>query len=190
MAGPLFLWRHGRRLRCSHKFIDSTKRAIGNNTGVSRPFSLLSFRLSVSALMAASARLPVTRQAIRRMAWRAAWGYMALVLLLAPLLGLMHGVVHGAGGGLPAVQTHAYDGSHSVRQATESHGWLADLFAAHTTEADCRVYDQLCHSGGVATPPALVLPVVLTSFVFHFLEGEVLARRAALFEARGPPLTR
>ncbi|MDP3605096.1 MAG: hypothetical protein Q8R59_05055 [Polaromonas sp.] len=61
---------------------------------------------------------------------------------------------------------------------------------AHADAADCGIYDQLCHSDVLSATPALVLPVVLASFVFRFLEGEVLARRAALFEARGPPLTR
>lgn len=132
------------------------------------------------------------------MARHAAWGLLALALLLAPLLGLMHGVVHGADGPLPGHQAHVHDGhdhdhDHAQEHAhehAEGHGWLADVFSVHADVADCRVYDQLCHSDAVASPPALLLPVVLSSFVFHFLEGEVLARRAALFEARGPPLTR
>ncbi|MES2956098.1 MAG: hypothetical protein V4711_11640 [Pseudomonadota bacterium] len=125
---------------------------------------------------------------LRRMAWRAVWGYLALALLLAPMLGLMHGVVHGAGGSLHAAQAHVHAaGDHDH---ADGQGWLADLFSVHADDSDCRVYDQLCHSDGVSAPPAVVLPVVLSSFVFHFLEGEVLARRAALFEARGPPLTR
>uniref|UniRef100_UPI0040362963 hypothetical protein n=1 Tax=Polaromonas sp. TaxID=1869339 RepID=UPI0040362963 len=132
----------------------------------------------------------------RRMARHAAWGFLALALLLAPLLGQMHGVVHGAGGSLHTAQTHAHVHAH-VHEAdghphdhAGAHGWLADVFSVHADDADCRVYDQLCHSDGLSAPPALVLPVVLSSFVFHLLEGEVLARRAALFEARGPPLTR
>lgn len=124
------------------------------------------------------------------MAWRAAWGYLALVLLLAPLLGLMHGVVHGVGGSLHAVQAHGHDAGGHAHEHAETHGWLADLFSVHADDSDCRVYDQLCHSDAVSAPPALVLPMALSSFVFHFLEGEVLARRAALFEARAPPLTR
>jgi hypothetical protein len=125
---------------------------------------------------------------VRRMAWRAVWGYLALALLLAPLLGLMHGVVHGAGGSLHAAQAPVHAaGDH---EHADTQDWLADLFSVHADDSDCRVYDQLCQSGAVSAPPAVVLPLVLSSFVFHFLEGEVLARRAALFEARGPPLTR
>jgi hypothetical protein len=121
------------------------------------------------------------------MARQLAWGFLALALLLAPLLGLMHGVVHGGG---TVHAAHAHDGDHHPHEHADDHGWLAGVFSAHADEADCRVYDQLCHSDGVATPPSLVVPMVLSAFVFHFLEGEALARRAALFEARGPPLTR
>lgn len=133
----------------------------------------------------------------RRMVWRAAWGYLALVLLLAPMLGQMHGLVHGAGGQQaaashadPAVE-HAHE--HADEHADEhsgGEGWLADLFSVHADDLDCRVFDQLCHSDALPAVPLLALPTVLSSFVFQFLEGEALARRSALFEARGPPLTR
>lgn len=123
-----------------------------------------------------------------RMARRAAWGYLALVFLLAPMLGLMHGLVHGAGDyRQAAAHTHlaeAKDG-HS-----HEHGWLTDLFSAHGDASDCRVFDQRCHSDMVPALPWLVLPMVLSPFAFLFFEGEVLARWAALFEARGPPLAR
>ncbi|WP_305564978.1 hypothetical protein [Polaromonas sp.] len=120
------------------------------------------------------------------MALRAAWGYLALVLLLAPMLGLMHGLVHGAIDSHHAAPAHlaqADDSSHA-------HSWLADLFSAHADDSDCRVYDQLCHADAALVPPLAALPMVLSAFVFLFLQGEALARRAALFEARGPPLTR
>jgi hypothetical protein len=120
----------------------------------------------------------------RRVARRAAWAYLALVLVLAPLLGLMHGLTHGPmgvhhAGPAPVVQADGH-----VR------GWLADLFSAHANDSDCRVYDQLSCGDAVPALPLAVLPLALTAFVFLFLQGEALARRAALFEARGPPLTR
>lgn len=128
----------------------------------------------------------------RRMVWRAAWAYLALALLLAPMLGLMHGVVHGGGAAPHTVQLTSPAGvaDSAAHAHGGAHGWLADLFAVHADASDCRVYDSLCRSDGVVKAPALVLPLLLVAFVFHFLEGEVLARRAALFEARGPPLTR
>jgi hypothetical protein len=124
------------------------------------------------------------------MARHLSWGFLALALLLAPLLGQMHGVVHGAGGPVQGHHAHVHDGHDHAHEHAGEHGWLADVFSVHADDADCRVYDQLCHSDGVSAAPALVLPMVLSALVFHFLEGEVLARRAALFEARGPPLTR
>lgn len=125
---------------------------------------------------------------LRRVVWRAVWGYLALVLLLAPVLGLLHGVVHRAGDHPQA--------AHEQTQATEAgglahgHGWMDELFSAHVNDSDCRVFDQLCHSQAPPALPLLVLPMVLSPLVFHFLEGEVLVRWAALFEARGPPLAR
>lgn len=129
---------------------------------------------------------------IWRMARHAAWVCLAGVLLFAPLLGLMHSVVHGGGAAVHAAQAqaHAHVGDSHAHEHADGHGWLVDLFSVHADDSDCRVYDQLCHSDVIAAPPALVLPIALSSFVFHFLEGELLARRAALFEARGPPLTR
>ena len=127
---------------------------------------------------------------IRHLARQAAWGYLALVLLLAPLLGQMHGLVHGVG---EHAQTSAH-GTQAVPSAVtghdHAHDLLADLFSAHGDASDCRVYDQLCHSDLLPALPLVVLPMALSSFAFHFLEGEVLARRAALFEARGPPSAR
>ena len=128
----------------------------------------------------------------RRVAARAAWGYLALVLLLAPLLGLMHGLVHGASGDRPVAQIHwaEAEANGAAHQHGHDHHGLNDLFSAHDRAADCRVFDQLSHSG---VPPALLLlalPMALSTLVFLFLKGEVHARWAALFEARGPPLTR
>lgn len=129
----------------------------------------------------------------RRMVWRAAWGYLALVLLLTPMLGQMHGLVHGAGGQPAAASLAGPAAEHAHQHADEhsnGHGWLTDLFSVHADDSDCRVFDQLCHSDVLPAVPVLALPMALSSLVFQFLEGEVLARRAALFEARGPPRAR
>ena len=137
-----------------------------------------------------------------RLTRRAAGGYLAVVLLLAPMLGLMHGLVHGPrngpglstqGGGNDASQgprTHAATVDGAAPEHGHKHNWLEDIFSAHSNDSDCRVFDQLCHGDGVPALPLLALPMALSSFVFHFLEGEVIARWAALFEARGPPQAR
>lgn len=127
---------------------------------------------------------------VRRMLWRAAWGYLALVLLLAPLLGLMHGVVHGAGDLPQAAHKQTQAQAAEAGGQAHGHGWVDALFSAHTQASDCRVFDQLCHNGAPPALPLLALPMALSLFVFHFLQGEVLARWAALFEARGPPPAR
>ena len=130
----------------------------------------------------------------RRVAVRAAWGYLALVLLLAPLLGLMHGLVHGASGDRPVAQIHWAEAEAEANGAAHQHGHdhhgLNDLFSAHGQAADCRVFDQLSHSGVPPVLPQMALPMALSTFAFLFFEGEVHAQWAALFEARGPPLTR
>ena len=132
----------------------------------------------------------------RRVAVRAAWGYLALVLLLAPLLGLMHGLVHGAGSDRPVGQIHwaesqaGAEADGAAHKHGHDHQWLNDLFSAHGQAADCRVFDQLSHSGVPPALPLLALPMALSTLVFLFLKGEVHVRWAALFEARGPPLTR
>ena len=123
------------------------------------------------------------------MAWRAAWGYLALVLMLAPMLGQMHGLIHGASGDRQAAQQLLQTDTHAHDHA-DGRGWLADLFSVHLDDSDCRVFDQLCHSDVLPAALPLALPMALSSFVLQFLDGEVLARRAALFEARGPPLAR
>lgn len=125
---------------------------------------------------------------LRRVVGRAAWGYLALVLLLAPVLGLLHGVVHTAGDHPQAAQAQAH--AAEAGGLAHGHGWMDELFSAHVNDSDCRVFDQLCHSQAPPALPLLVLPMVLSPLVFHFLEGEVLVRWAALFEARGPPLAR
>ena len=139
---------------------------------------------------------------LARIAQRTAWACLAGVLMLAPLLGLMHGLVHGPEQALKAVASLSHGhGAHGHAEAHAGHaaddhdhahaaGWLADLFSVHADDSDCRVYDQLCHSDVVPAVPMLALPMALSSFSFHFLAGQALARRAALFEARGPPLTR
>ena len=128
----------------------------------------------------------------RRVAVRAAWGYLALVVLLAPLLGLMHGLVHGAGGERPVEQIYwaEAEAGGAAHEHGHDHHWLNDLFSAHGQAADCRVFDQLSHSGVPPALPLLALPMVLSTLAFLFLEGESHAQWAALFEARGPPLTR
>jgi hypothetical protein len=99
-----------------------------------------------------------------------------LALLAAQTLGVMHRVVHPA----PAVHALA---------AKSGSGVLVDLFAAHDGAA-CQLFDQICQGGAAPQfaqlPPALVLPPLLVCW----FQDAILARWAALFDARGPPSIR
>ena len=50
------------------------------------------------------------------------------------------------------------------------------------------MYDQQSHADLAPGIPMLVLPHVPIGFTLRHQAGEALARFAALFEARGPPL--
>ncbi|WP_162579880.1 hypothetical protein [Variovorax sp. PBS-H4] len=108
---------------------------------------------------------------------------LAFALWFAATLGLMHRTVHGHAAPATPVVAVAGDAAGDV-----AHG-LSALFGSHT-DAECRLYDQLSHGPAALGVPAVVLPVMLPAAVFLYLEGEVLARWVALFDARGPPSAR
>ncbi|MES2189555.1 MAG: hypothetical protein V4454_05490 [Pseudomonadota bacterium] len=112
---------------------------------------------------------------------------VTLALLLAQLLGLMHGTLHGSGyaGASASAKTSVAkaERTHAHKRAVDS------LFASHTSDADCRLYDQASHGSAALHVASLALPVLLPTVAVAIFEGEALARWAALFDARGPPLT-
>lgn len=113
-------------------------------------------------------------------------------LLLAQALSLMHGVVHApqAGSNGKALVTMRSATAAAATQTDRSgRHWVDDLFSSHQGDNDCRLYDQASHDGAVPQLAALALPVVLPTSVVAIYEGEAIARWAALFDARGPPLT-
>ncbi len=136
-------------------------------------------------------RLP--RASARSLAW-----VLVFALLLAQMLGLMHGVVHGSqmqaldsGQEHHHVHDHDHDHDHDQGLHADHHtGWLESLFSLHDADSDCRLFDQASHGHAAPALPALSLPILLSSFVVDIPQGEALARWAALFDARGPPLTR
>jgi len=111
---------------------------------------------------------------------------LAFALWIAGTLGVMHRSLH-----VPGLAQAAA----AVVQATSSgvhkhadHG-LGSLFGEHT-DAECRLYDQLEHGSSAPSVPLVVLPMLLPSATFAYLQGEFVARWVALFDARGPPSTR
>ncbi|MEO6018449.1 MAG: hypothetical protein ABIP46_14425 [Polaromonas sp.] len=120
---------------------------------------------------------------------------LTLALLLSQTLGLVHGVLHAPVQGSPygVTQAVAVDTGLMARADVSPppavKGWLASLFSSHNSGADCRLYDQASHGSAALHVVSLALPVVLPPLAVAIFQGEALARWAALFDARGPPLT-
>ena len=123
---------------------------------------------------------------------------LVVALWFAGTLGLIHRSLHVPGLGQPAAAAQASHGEEARVQAAHvshvphvPHG-IASLVGDHT-DAGGRLdglYDQLSHGSGALGVPTLVLPVLLPSATFAYLQGEAIARWVALFDARGPPSTR
>jgi hypothetical protein len=106
---------------------------------------------------------------------------MLVALLLSQSLGQWHAVKHpGLNGTNEAARVHVSHG-HA--------GFIDQLFSSHSSDADCRLYDQLGDGHAMPGVAAVVLPVVMPSLLVAIFAGQALARWAALFDARGPPLT-
>ena len=125
-------------------------------------------------------------------AWARVLG-LALALLLPQMLGLLHGVTHSVTQSSMhgAKQEHARQAPHA--HAEHGHArtsQLASLFTSHDDGSpDCRLYDQASHDGLVTVLAALGLPQLTPSTGVALFAGDALARWAAQFDARGPPLT-
>lgn len=107
---------------------------------------------------------------------------LMFVVLAGQGLGLVHRTVHGPAGSGSGVALHV----HGAADAREEGGWLAGLFDGHDDESKCRLFDSLTQGG---PQPACVnlLPPPHAPGLLATLAGAVLARWAALFDARGPP---
>lgn len=115
---------------------------------------------------------------------------LAAVLVMTQMLGVVHGMTHGQSGS--ALHSHDHDHHHADAHdeaGDASRHFLSALFSLHEETSDCRLYDQASHDGGLGTVKPLTLPVVPPPFTVAIFQGEALARWAALFDARGPPLT-
>ena len=150
-------------------------------------------------LHAARQRRDAVRSHAPRWPWPSGVWLLALALVAAQAFALVHGVVHGGHAG-PAphahaqahVQAHApaHEQAHAHEGHDDAHGLIERLFGAHHDDLDCRLYDQLGHADAAPLLLTGALPLALPAAVFDFLSGAFIARRAALFEARGPPSVR
>ena len=126
-------------------------------------------------------------------AWSSARRWCLVLVLIsvacAQALGFMHGIAHA----FHADGQHTEHVGDAVRHAShpeaaaEAQDWLEVLFAAHEEAGDCRLFDALGQQGPMLSSP-VSLPMLMPSMSFQrLLAGAFVARRAALFEARGPP---
>ena len=113
---------------------------------------------------------------------------LAYALLVSQTLGLMHAVTHTDGiatnraTGVPHV--HTPDAAVSL-----AGDWLVAFFSKHQSGSDCRIFDHTSQIDVLLCAAPGLFPTLMPSFEVAIFEGEALARWAALFDARGPPLT-
>ena len=113
----------------------------------------------------------------------ALWGWLLVAMVLAQSLGLMHTIVH-------AIPPHGERQGYALQ--TKVHGgaittWVADLFAAHDDESDCRLYDQFSHGDCVPAIALLCLPSHAVPGYLEIVEASQPPILAAPVRARGPP---
>lgn len=129
-------------------------------------------------------RLPLPRTAAHRA------GVLALLLafVLAQSLGWIHRGLHGATGAFTtsAASAHALAVAPATVQAGSA---FAGLFGSHADASDCRLFDAVAQPG--CTPAGVVLAdLAFPAALFAAAHGDFVARWRALFDARGPPLSR
>jgi hypothetical protein len=133
--------------------------------------------------------MPTHNHSLNRLDSRTArtWWLVALLFALVCVqgLGFVHRIVHAPGAAWTSVQPDARSVGNAGRGS-----WVVALFSAHDDESGCRLYDGVGQQV-FALPAAVVVCAILpASERLRLLAGEFVARRAALFEARGPPLSR
>ena len=116
---------------------------------------------------------------------------LAAVLVMTQTLGLVHAITHGSSGSSLYFddEFHDHDHDHDVAKAPGVNHFFVSLFSLHSEVSDCRLFDQASHDGGLAMTFKSTLPGVPPPLTVAIFQGEALARWAALFDARGPPLT-
>jgi hypothetical protein len=117
----------------------------------------------------------------------------ALSLVLAQALGMAHRAVHldlqVIGHEHAANALHGVSHDHAHGQDCASQGWLASLFSSHEEGDDsCRLFDASFGSDALKShlPVVFIAPGAL--FLIAFAQAELAALRAALAQARAPPI--
>lgn len=129
-----------------------------------------------------TATLPPPRSAAQRLAVLA----LLAAFVLAQALGWIHRGLHGDGPS-PSPSPAAV-APHEVPGAAKP-GWFDALFGSHADASDCRLFDVIA-SPALASAHLVVLPAVLPPGPLAAGHAGFVARRIALFDARGPPPSR
>jgi hypothetical protein len=119
------------------------------------------------------------RSASRRFR-QAVFAIVLLALGLAQTLGAMHRIVHAP------VMLHAL-GAGAAQPATAGPHWLQALFAGHTHEQGCDLYDQLSHADLLGVDAIVVALQAVPDACVAPHRPSRIAAQAAGFLARGPP---
>lgn len=107
---------------------------------------------------------------------------MTLALLLSQSLGQLHAVKHDW-------SLHGQQAEHNAQKTQHGDRFFELLFSSHNGDSDCRLFSQASDGHAMATVAAVLLPGLMPSLLVAVFAGDALARCAALFDARGPPLT-
>jgi hypothetical protein len=114
---------------------------------------------------------------------------LVLCLLLSQALGFMHGIEHAP----RSLHHHHHQENHHYQtqfgdKASIAHpSWLTDLFAGHSEESTCQVFDQLSHGSALLGNAVDIAQLRLTSFFLDTFRGATPPFHRSLIQARGPP---
>ncbi len=135
---------------------------------------------------------------LRTLRDRIAVAALVLAVLLTQSIGLWHGIVHAGHGAdsahVSSLATGAtapdpVNGVVEVIEAPDTHHFFETLVGDHDGR-QCQLFDQLCHGDALATLSVVALPLGVPAAHIAHLTGLAVARWAALFQARAPPVSR
>jgi disulfide bond formation protein DsbB len=113
---------------------------------------------------------------------------LVLCLLLSQALGFMHGIEHAPHSQhLHHKDNHSYQTQFEAKASNAHASWLSDLFAGHSDESTCQVFDQLSHGSALLGSAVEFPKLTLSSFFLDTYRGATPHCQRSLIQARGPP---
>ncbi len=107
---------------------------------------------------------------------------LVLCLLLSQVLGFMHGIAH-----TPHSDHHQHSTQLEAIASDARTSWAADLFAGHSEESTCQVFDQLSNGSALLGNAVDIAQLRLESFFLDTYRGATPPFQRLLIQARGPP---